>query len=197
MSLEIAHLSPTLRVRVELDPYPANPRDDFDNIGEIAYPKRSRYTLGSQAVDDAEMDAIRKGIERGTLVGMPVFAYIHSGVVLKATSNNPFPDQRWDSGQSGYVYCTREKALQEWGRGGNRMTPKIKLDTLNYLAATVDEFSAYLSGDVYGFVVERVDPDNGDVEELESCWGFVGCISDCLSEGCAAAESYMDEESHA
>lgn len=192
IDVEVCDLSPTLRVRVVYDDCPEEP---YNDIAKIAYLANSRHVLGNEAVSRDEMDEIAKGIEDGTLVGMPVQAYVHSGVVIRASHSNPFPDARWDSGQSGFVYCTREQAVEEWG---NKVcTRKVKEKACKYLAACVDEYSSYLNGEVYGYLVERLERDeDGDVvdsEVIDSCWGFIGDEKYCLSEGLHAAEHHLDE----
>lgn len=83
----------------------------------------------------------------------PVYAYIHSGIRLRASeTGNPFQDP-WDSGFFGLLLMNRK----EWGR-------KITLQQAN---ALLDTYNQWASGDCWGYVV-RV----GNREE--SCWGFIG-----------------------
>lgn len=51
--------------------------------------------------------------------------------------------------------------------------------------ACVEEWNTYLSGDVYGYVIE-----DAEGEQLESCWGCYG-LSYCIEEAKAAAEAEM------
>lgn len=189
MSFEIYNVTPELRVRVEFDPEPINPRVDYDNVGKIAYSSRSRYTLGDEPCSEDRMAEISEGIASGELVGLPVFAYTHSGTVLQAARENPFVCP-WDSGQSGFVYCTADQVAQEWGGD--------KGQALDYLRNTVDTYSSYLAGDCFGYVVERVHRDEaGDpshYEELDSCWGFLGDPKGCLAEGVSVAASYVEDD---
>ncbi|HQL49052.1 MAG TPA: hypothetical protein PLC09_10310, partial [Holophaga sp.] len=73
----------------------------------------------------------------------------------------------WDSGQVGFIFATREKVLRAWG--AKRMNERIRGLALKALRSEVEEYDAYLTGDVYGYTVE-----DQDGEELDSCWGFVG-----------------------
>ena len=187
MTIQTINLSNTLRIRIEHDSSPSNPMEDFDNLGTIAYLSRSRYTLGNQAVDHDEMREIEAGIRSGKLVGMPVQAYIHSGIALKASLANPYPDPRWDSGQSGFVYCSREAAIKEFG---NKLcTAKVKERALKLMAGEVETFSQYLNGEVYGFVVEQLEDD--EWQEQEACWGLYG-LENCTSEAADAAKHYTE-----
>ena len=187
MTIETITISSDIRVRIEYDSCPQNPMEDFDNLGTIAYLSRSRYILGNQAVSHEEMDEIAADIRSGKLVGMPVQAYVHSGVALKASLTNPYPDPRWDSGQSGFVYCTREAAIKEFG---NKVcTAKVKEKALKLMAGEVETFSQYLNGEVYGFVIEQFVED--EWQEQESCWGFYG-LEYCMKEAALAAKHYTE-----
>lgn len=150
----------TKRIRIVPD---ADYQWDYGDDVKIAYFAKSRHCLGTEAVTPGRMAEIRDGVHSGDLVGLPVFAYIHSGVALSTTE---FSDP-WDSGRSGFVYSEDKSVTHDQLRG--------------YLAA----FNQYLDGDVWGFVVEEAveligqREDGTTVErdewvELDSCWGFLG-----------------------
>lgn len=86
----------------------------------------------------------------------PLEAYIHSGVVLALSGEGNFPDRQWDVSQLGVVFA----AKSEW-----RLSRKAREAALSL----VKEWNQYLSGDVWGYVVED---ENGT--HLDSCWGFYG-----------------------
>lgn len=194
MTVETIHITPTLRVRIELDEDAQNPLDVYPKLGKIAYVGRSRYVLGDEACDLEDLDRIRDGIASGALVGMPVFAYIHSGTTLKAAETNPFSCP-WDSAQSGFVYMTKAEALKEWG--GLHMTDDVLAKAHSYQEGLVEAFSDYLSGECYGFVIERLTLDDVDIvstEELDSCWGFIGDINYCREEAVQQAANFVEED---
>lgn len=83
-------------------------------------------------------------------------AYIHSGVVLALRGEGNFPDRMWDVSQLGYVFVSKA----EW---------KNKADARKAALALIEEWNQYLSGDVWGYIVQD---DEGN--DLESCWGFYG-----------------------
>lgn len=94
-----------------------------------------------------------------------VYAYIHSGVSLSlGNSGYPFND-RWDVSTTGFILVKKQKGWS-WKREVAQKIAESELKTWN----------EYLSGDVYGFVVE-----DGEGNETDSCWGFYG------SEGRKAA----------
>jgi hypothetical protein len=145
-------------LRILTDDNPDSPAD-WDNLGQIAY-SSSRYTLGTEAVSKDRLDEIAAGIEDGSLIGLPVYAYVHSGATI---STSPF-GCRWDSGQSGFVYCSASDAEDEWAGD-----PHFRANALRVLQGEVETFDQYLRGDVYGYTITDKDGD-----EVDSCWGYYG-----------------------
>jgi hypothetical protein len=154
------------------------------DIVKIAYLGKARNTLGSQPCTSDELDQIGQDIESGLLVGVRVWAYVHSGATISTGSKlpdgtrlreNPYHCQ-WDSGRSGWAYMTAKAALKEWGN--KRLSPKQRDKAHQYIDGVVDEFAMYLRGEVYGYVIERIECDDAGEEierkHLDSCWGFYG-----------------------
>jgi hypothetical protein len=176
MSIDIIEISEQVRVRIEYDTDPVSP-SDWDNLGEIAY-SSSRYSLGTECVSHDRLDEIAAGIRKGDLVGLPVYAYVHGSAMISCGTRlkqgamlygNPFSCP-WDSGQSGFVYCTKEAAIKEFGK--KILTARVKRNVLRCLANEVEGYSQYLEGDVYGVIVERLEDE--EWVDKESCWGFYG-----------------------
>jgi hypothetical protein len=59
------------------------------------------------------------------------------------------------------------------------------------LKGEVETYDQYLRGDVYGYRVFKVE--NGEEEELDSCWGFYG-EQECMNEGVSIMEYYISQE---
>jgi hypothetical protein len=157
--IETLNPTPNLRVEIHTDDNAEPP--DMDRLGQIAYCS-SRETLGTENVSRERLDEIRDGINDGSLIGLAVYAYVHGGATIRCA---PFGD-RWDSGQSGFVYCTKEKAEKEYPP----YTANFKEKALDVLRAEVKEFDQYLTGDVYGVMVFQGD------EQVDSCWGIYGIV---------------------
>lgn len=166
-----------LEARIVYDPDPQAPESD---IVKTAY-SSSRHCLGTENVSKQRLDEIRDGIRSGKYVGVPVWAYVHSGATIstgkelngkskKRLRMNPFGCP-WDSGQSGFAYMTHEDALREWGK--KRLSAQQKERAIEYIDGVVDEFAAYLRGECYG--IEIVDTrGSGAPDVLDSCWGYFG-----------------------
>ena len=175
-------------LRIEQDEDATSPRVDFDNLGHMVC-FHNRYNLGDEQdeISDKdyngweEMAAGIKSLYPGCLI-LPLYLYDHSGITIKTT---PF-GCRWDSGQVGFIYMTRETMLAEAPGNPKYVTKKVRDWAEECLKAEVSEYDQYLTGDVWGYIVED---DEG--EDLESCWGFFG-EEYCRTEGKAVLHSLME-----
>jgi hypothetical protein len=145
------------KIKLYTDEDSSSPRED-DNVGEILYMKSSRYTLGDRGASREEMDRI---VESSDNIYLPVYAYIHSGTRLNTTGFSC----PWDSGQCGIIWCTKAKAVSEWGK--KRFTKTVQDKALAYLKGEIETLDAYFSGQVIGYIAEGPDE-----EDIDSCWGF-------------------------
>lgn len=90
-----------------------------------------------------------------------VSAYIHSGVVLSLENTFPSDGYGWDTSHVGAVLVDKKEA-------------KTKKQAYKIAKSVVDEWNEYLSGDVYGFVVDEGEGD--------SCGGFYGDYKYAIEE---------------
>lgn len=155
-----------LKIKIYQDEDAGNPREECDEAGTMVC-WHGRYTLGDKH-NFSDPEAFREWWKENGKGGvlLSLFLYDHSGITMRATEGeNPFSCP-WDSGQVGFIYVTRETIIKEWGKRG-------KQKAINYLKGEVKTYDDYLTGDVYGYVVEG--PDG---EELDSCWGYYGDYDD-------------------
>lgn len=155
------------RLKIVLDDDSWNPRIESDNLGTMVC-WSCRHSLGDtmpRVSPDEYME--ENGISDETHVILPLYLYDHSGITM---STKPFSCP-WDSGQVGFIYAKR---------GAEDM---IDEQLERYLKGEVDTYDAYISGEVYGFVLERAVPfkkervdgkvtEDVDWDEVDSCWGF-------------------------
>lgn len=126
----------------------------------------------------------------GIALCRPLFLYDHSGITISAGKFGcPF-----DSGQVGWQYITDDALQLEWN--GDRAKAEA------YMDATLKTYDDYITGNVYGFTVEKGIPvakhyPNGHIEhEIEwehedSCWGFIGDWQD------SGIREHLPDELHA
>lgn len=119
----------------------------------------------------------------------PVDAYIHSGVHISLANTKDYPDRRWDVSTTGYILVERET----WNNFD---------DAVEAAEGLIKEWNYCLSGEVYGFIIEKPNKtytfDEKDFikisqtrsidreelinicdiedewEEIDSCWGYYG-----------------------
>ena len=152
--------------------------EDFDHVGKLMTFHRDCYIQVERKFKrkEEEFKAFLRDNENNLII-MPVYAYIHSGVALSLERGGQFNDP-WDSGQIGVIYCTKEEAAENFGKNYSERLLKC-------FKAIIEEWDGYLSGNVYGYTVER----NG--EDVDSCWGFIGTPQEVMK---TAKESAAFEE---
>jgi hypothetical protein len=136
--------------------------DDYDSRAEYA----NRFV---RPRIDKLLDAALEGH-----VILSLYLYDHSGI----TMNTGGFGCRFDSGQVGWIICDKETIDRDFN-GDRDLAEKC-------LLAEVMTYDQYLTGDVYGFIVEERDEDDEGEEaweEIDSCWGFYG--SDVRENGMA------------
>ena len=125
-------------------------------------------------------------------INLPLYLYDHSGISM-STGSFSCP---WDSGQVGLIYVSKEKVRQEYNI--KHVTQAWVEKIRGYLKGEVKTYDQYLTGDVWGFQVfevpEGVDPEEleeGELEEVESCYGFFG--EEAAEEEAKANVAYYEE----
>jgi hypothetical protein len=131
--------------------------------------------------DEARSKAIHKALDAAYLM-LPLYLFDHSGISM---STGSFGDP-WDSGQVGWIYMDRKTAIENWGKA--KLTKAVRAQALESLKSEVEVYDQFLTGDVYGYVVE-----DEDGAEVDSCWGFFG-LDYCRAEAVSAADSHLARE---
>lgn len=177
-------------IEIHFEPYPEdfNPRQD-DNLGRMVCFSRSHnlgddhgfpaHDLGNEISDLA--DNIAK-YEDDKIVWLPMYAYIHGGITINTTGYSC----PWDSGNIGLIYITYEMIRSEyrWKRITKKRIEKIE----GYLRNEVKTYDHYVSGQVYGYKIK-----DGDGEDLDSCWGYLGNPDDYMILEAEKQIDYMIE----
>jgi len=117
---------------------------------------------------------------------LPLYLYDHSGLSMSTGREYPF-NSPWDAGQVGYIFVTKDQVRKEYSC--KHITKKVLALAESCLRGEVETYNQYLTGDVYGYRLfrldlslfeedEEFDPDNDDPEdygeEIDSCYGFYG-----------------------
>ena len=155
------------RLKLVQDSSADSPRE-WDNLGTMVC-FHNRYDLGDNhnynSDDYNNWEEMKKAIEKeeNTAVILPLYLYDHSGISI---STGAF-SCRWDSGQIGFIFISKEKAVQEFG--GKIVTAKLKERLVGILEGEVETYDQYVRGEMYGFQI--VDEDDN---HIDSCYGFYG-----------------------
>lgn len=176
-------------ITIEQDFFVTNPRDDqnYDNLGTLAcfhknYDSDKNCTIDSN--DFNTLDKIKKYItSRAGLnaICLPVYLYSHSGDTIKTT---PF-NCRWDSGQLGFIYCSKEKVRKDmrWKRITAKRLEKVK----TFLINEIDMFDKYIRDDVYMASIT----EEGDDEIIDSMGEYYD-IDECIAQAKSMCDMYTD-----
>ena len=178
-------------IRIEQDNDPEDPRQ-WDNLG-VMYCKHRNYNLGDKQLGDefneymdaGEIEAELK--KQGAVIMAPLFLYEHSGITIKIGSFTGLMDPAYvyfDSGQVGWIVAFADDIKKEYNV--KRISKQLKAKVMKLLEAEVKTYDQYLTGDIYGYIVEK------DGDHQDSCWGFYG-YEEALKEGKAQAD-YLFEE---
>lgn len=166
----------------------------WDNEGFVAIEERHGTDEALRETGRICDELIGAVIEKHYVI-KTLYLYDHSGLSL---STSPFSCP-WDSGPVGYIYCSIDKAREsqlldesaDWGTPVSHPDyPTLLAVTEHNLECEVKTLDAYLSGEVYGFVVEE-EGEDGEFFEVDSCWSFYG--SDPFENGMSG---HLDEELH-
>lgn len=175
-------------VSIQYDEFPLNPRKDMSFLGKLCLLHR-RYDLWNDTTYKEDQfsnwgdleETLRE--EYDAVVILPVFMYDHGGITV---STKPF-SCRWDSGQVGYTFITREDFTKEYGEVtlGNVQEKTAKAESL--LIAELEVYSKYLEGDIYQYIIMK----NGEI--MDSLGGFYD-LDDCKKEAGLMANSLHERD---
>lgn len=148
-------------LHVEQDEQPLDPRKEFDHFGTMVCMHR-RYDLGDRQIKSREDFP-----PDDEIIQLPLYLIDHSGISMNTTGFASCDPQGWDWGQVGVIYVEKGKVRKEmkWKHLTRARIEKVK----EWLKSEVEEYNAYLTGNVWGWVVKDED---GDI--VDSCWGYYG-----------------------
>jgi len=201
-----------LHVRIVADDDPLDPCAEFDQTGTMVCWHSRYYLghTGGQRRSDGEHGRKEyRGLWREPCdfekwwkengkggIRLPLALLDHSGLHMWVGSGaHPLDPGGWDSGQVGWIFITRDQILREFGGSyvkedgkqkwvvhAKRMTSKMREKAEACLCAEVKLYDRYLTGDVYGYIIE-----DDDGNRIDSCWGFYG-DKDAVSQAKEMAE---------
>jgi len=177
-------------IRIMHDEDAQNPRTDFDNMGTMVFKADNRSTLGDEqhpyVTDDFEFVEYfigkfniplkdchyadcevnefgerfaRKWLKNNVVI-IPINVYEHGGITVKPSGYGC---------EYGYNYMSKKLYAKEHGFETVKLTKPIKQRIKEILNAELTLYDDYLTGNVYGHIIE-----DKDGVEIDSCWGWYG-----------------------
>ena len=145
-----------------------------DNTEELLLEDQDKEILDDDILEEISLKEIVM-LSQGKIIALPLYIYDHSGVTISTVRNS----DPWDTSYVGMIWTTLEK-VKETGimPTGEETLESFAKDTLK---AEVHMYDQYLTGEVYGYIVETLD-ENGEWEESDSCYGYYPATNDPLME---------------
>jgi len=181
-----------MEYRIEQDEYPESPRE-WDNLTTLIC-FHNRYDLGDDhdynSEDYQSWEELEQAIveNENPLHISPLFLYDHSGLYLKIgdwhNSGLAQGHAHFDSGQVGFVIVTQE-SVDKLGTPLEFVPGQAK--------GEVETYAAYLSGNVYGFVITEECSECEQEKIIDSCYGFYD-YNECEKEAKRQIEYYQEKE---
>ncbi len=172
-----------LTIKIYQDDNALDPRKEFDHMGTMICFHRD-YNMGDE--HNLTQDDLMTLVRRKDVLAVPLYLLDHSGLWLRTGRFAEDPGG-WDTSFIGYIYVTWKTIQKEYGK----VTVKTKEKALNYLEAEVKEYNDFLTGNVYGYVIEEKSG-----ETLDSCWGFYGDYDGKEWGALKEAQSMVDSITH-
>ncbi len=168
------------KVFLEQDTDATSPREN-DNVGKMICWNR-QYDLGDDHDFSTPEDFLAWKKEQEDageeFLMLPLTILDHGNLWMQVGQRGTFACDPggWDQSQVGWIYVTKKKALAEYGvplKGKNKFrslkASEWKAEAEKHLRGETEEYSNYLSGDVWGYIIE-----DKTGEQADSCWGYIG-----------------------
>jgi len=160
-------------IKIAQDEIAESPREWADDSCMICF--HTRYSLG-----DKHNLSVEEGREffrnpPKDIYILPLYLYDHSGITISTT---PF-SCRWDSGQVGYIYISKEKVKEVFNC--KKLSKEREKAAYQFLRDEVSAYDSYIGNDVYGCIITK---DGEDVDSLWEIYGYDEAMSD--------AKKYID-----
>ena len=130
--------------------------------------RNEAYNNEDETYKDPEDIPLKKlfDIVREKYAILPLYLYDHGGITMKTT---PF-SCRWDRGQVGYIYASKEDVLRNYNATEENWH-EVGEEGLRHEVSTYDD---YITGAVFGYQLHEIKDNEATDDIVESCYGFFG-----------------------
>lgn len=152
--------------------------------------------IASQMADELSVnEKLMLVDETGEVAMLPISMYEHSGISIWLGSTDGHPDARWDCSSIGFAYI--EKATAEKEMPQRILTEEQKNDwkqwAYDIMESEMKTYNQYVSGEVYGYMIEDEYGEEGSDVDLCGCWGFYD-KDDMLEQAKADIDNYVEKK---
>jgi hypothetical protein len=158
-------------INIVQDENAEDPRE-WDNLSTFALFHRRHNVPNETILNERDFETwgeLKRAIirEYNPAVMVPVSAYDHSGLFIRATAAPFGQHSDWDWGLLGFAFITHKQAQDEYG--WKRITASRRARLHELVTSDVETYAQYVSGDAW---VLSIEDENG--EHMDSMGGFFG-----------------------
>lgn len=152
--------------------------------------------IAQQMADELELtEKLHLIDETGNVAMLPISMYEHSGISIWLGSTYGHPDARWDCSSIGFAYV--EKATAEKEMTQRKLKDEQKNDwkkwAYDIMESEMKTYNKFVSGEVYGYMIEDEYGEEGSDTDLCGCWGFYD-KEEMLQEAKDDIDNYLEKK---
>lgn len=150
--------------------YRLGDKHDYYSPMDFLFEIADEYMNVDVIPEDTSLETLFNIVKKSDdIVLLPLYLYDHSGITM---STCDFGD-RWDSGQVGWIWCTKKEFDERTASTTN--LSEWKRTAMEFLKSEVKDYSNYLEGNTYLYELYELNA-NGETgeESIECCGGFLG-----------------------
>lgn len=111
--------------------------------------------------------------DTGEVVILPISMYEHSGISLWLGSKWGHPDAQWDCSSIGLAFVEKKTAKEEGMLDpGDEYEHDWKKWAYAMMEGEMETYNKYVSGEVYGYMIEDEEGEECSDVHLCGCWGY-------------------------
>ena len=103
-------------------------------------------------------------LKESDIVILPIYVFEHSGIFISVSDFG----SRWDSGQAGWIYTTKEKIENSFDVTEENWRERA----IEILKEEIKVYDMYLKDEVYGIITEEYAANNDDWIERDASFGY-------------------------
>jgi hypothetical protein len=161
----------------------------FDRLDDLDGIESSSYDFDMDAYRMAAWSEGRLNGTIGNKYAVSLDVYEHGGISYSLSGQGT--QCQFDTARGGAIWVPDESCVENFEDKNLTYEENMK-KAREYAKTIVEEYTRWCNGECYGAVVERHTLEGEFVEELDSCWGYIG--ADYAKEQCKEQFDNQGEE---